>query len=507
MQGRRKDAVEHYRQKLISKNIPLVPLEDYSGCSTKILHRCTVCGCEFYTSPKNVSAGHYCPECGKKKCVETRRITTQDFIQKLSDDIRNRVDIIGEYHGARQKISARCNVCNYEWEPLADNLLHGHACPKCTKRLNRDPEEFKKIVESFGKVKVLGTYVSNSHYITVQCVKCGKVWDVYPNSVLIGGGCRECSYEDIGAKNTLTHDEFLKRSSLHPTVKIVGKYQASDKPLECECKVCGYQWAPSATNIGAGHGCPKCSGRIKTHDDFIQQVNELSPTIKVLTRYISSKDRVDCECQVCGHHWQPVASSLCHGYGCPKCRDRFVAELQTKSNEQFLSELQQIQPTITPLEEYQKSDVKILFRCNECNMEWRTTPASVLSGSGCPHCNLSRGERAISVWLNSHNIQYVPQYKFNDLIGVGGGLLSYDFYLPKFNVLLEYQGIQHFEPVEMFGGQKQYELQVEHDRRKKVYALDNGYYFIDIRYDEDIQSKLSKVFLESVTTATRSIAI
>ena len=50
--------------------------------------------------------------------------------------------------------------------------------------------------------------------------------------------------------------------------------------------------------------------------------------------------------------------------------------------------------------------------------------------------------------LSSYNITFISQYKFNDLLGIGNRQLSYDFYLPEYNLLIEYQGKQHFASVE-----------------------------------------------------------
>ena len=54
--------------------------------------------------------------------------------------------------------------------------------------------------------------------------------------------------------------------------------------------------------------------------------------------------------------------------------------------------------------------------------------------------------------------------------------------MPKFNVLIEYNGIQHYEPVEYFGGERQFKIQQEHDKRKRKYAEDNKINLIEISY-------------------------
>jgi len=78
---------------------------------------------------------------------------------------------------------------------------------------------------------------------------------------------------------------------------------------------------------------------------------------------------------------------------------------------------------------------------------------------------------------------YIPQMKYNGLIGLGNGLLSYDFYIPKLNLLIEFQGEQHERYIKGF--HKSYEdflKQQEHDKRKKEYAIINKYNFLEIWY-------------------------
>ena len=121
------------------------------------------------------------------------------------------------------------------------------------------------------------------------------------------------------------------------------------------------------------------------------------------------------------------------------------------------------------------------------------------SNTGCPECNKSKGEKECKrVFLSrkfieitqieynklmdkNNNTYFIPQKTFEDLIGVGGGNLSYDFYLPQYNLLLEYQGEFH-DGTAYQQSKKDYLKQVEHDRRKKEYTLSNGYDFLEIWY-------------------------
>ena len=99
------------------------------------------------------------------------------------------------------------------------------------------------------------------------------------------------------------------------------------------------------------------------------------------------------------------------------------------------------------------------------------------------------------MWLDSFNIEYEPQKKFDGLIGVGGKKLSYDFYLPDFNTLIEYNGEQHYNAIEFFGGEQQLRIQQKHDELKTRYALTNNFRLLVIPYTETSISDTIQNFL------------
>lgn len=113
----------------------------------------------------------------------------------------------------------------------------------------------------------------------------------------------------------------------------------------------------------------------------------------------------------------------------------------------------------------------------------------------CPYCQVSKGEQRIMDYLNGNNINYIYEKKFDGLIGLGNGLLSYDFYLPQCNLLIEYQG--GFHDGNITGNYKytfNFERQQEHDRRKKEYAEKNNINLLEIWYwdYDNVEEILSK---------------
>ena len=73
--------------------------------------------------------------------------------------------------------------------------------------------------------------------------------------------------------------------------------------------------------------------------------------------------------------------------------------------------------------------------------------------------------------------------KYDGLVGLGNGLLSYDFYIPKLNHLIEYQGEMHERFIRgIHKSIKDFEKQQEHDRRKKEYAQIHNINLLEIWY-------------------------
>ncbi len=84
---------------------------------------------------------------------------------------------------------------------------------------------------------------------------------------------------------------------------------------------------------------------------------------------------------------------------------------------------------------------------------------------------MSKGERAIASYLMEKRIPFVTDKTFPDCRDRAE--LRFDFYLPNQVILIAYDGLQHFEAIEAFGGQSGLETLQKHDQMKMRYAVDN----------------------------------
>ena len=147
----------------------------------------------------------------------------------------------------------------------------------------------------------------------------------------------------------------------------------------------------------------------------------------------------------------------------------------------------------TVLGKYTGVTNKIKVKHNKCGYVYEITPSYFRCGNRCPQCNQSQGEEMIRHILDRYKIKYVPQKKFSDLKDVRQ--LSYDFYIPSQNILIEYQGRQHYQSIDYFGGEDRFKNQQKHDQMKLDYAKNKGYKLITIPYTVDTLSNIKNYLI------------
>ena len=300
---------------------------------------------------------------------------------------------------------------------------------------------------------------------------------------------------------------------INPSINILSEYIKDNERVKCECSVCGRIWNPKASNILQGKGCSNCHfkklSRIKrkTTEQFIYEMKSINPQILITGEYLGAGKHISCKCLIHDINFEMSPNHLLHNKtGCIECV-RIKNHLSgNKTHELFVEELSKVDDSIILLDEYYNSKKKKKIKCKLCGNIW-TVPhvGNLLAGMyKCKICHKphSHGEIKISNYLKKYNISYDTNKTFDGLYGVNGGRLSYDFYIEDMNLLIEYQGIQHSESIEVFGGEEQFLKQKEHDRRKREYAKENNIHLVEIwHYDYDyIETILDNLFKNPVTT-------
>lgn len=161
------------------------------------------------------------------------------------------------------------------------------------------------------------------------------------------------------------------------------------------------------------------------------------------------------------------------------------------------------------LDEYINTDTKIRFQHLACNTVFDLTPYHFIkkyNKTYCPICyyKKSKGEIIIAKFLTNHNIIFHKEFIFPDL-----PLLRFDFYIPDKNVIIEYDGQQHFEAIELWGGEENFLKTKERDKIKNLYCISNNINLIRIPYyDFDIINQiLYEIFEEKSSTTIEKYLI
>lgn len=288
-----------------------------------------------------------------------------------------------------------------------------------------------------------------------------------------------------------THEEYIAEAHIkNPNIEVVGVYSGAHIKILHRCRIDGYEWYVTPNNILKGRSCPKCSAHIKrTHEQYVEEVKLINPNIEVLEEYITNMTPILHRCKIHNIDWKATPVNILKGHGCRKCGNEILANDRKKSKEQYIEDLKKVNSNIIFVGEYINAHIPTLHKCLIHEFEWEANPNNILSGKGCPICKESVGERQVRQWLCNNNIVYEVQYKFEDCCDINA--LPFDFYLPDYNACIEYDGEQHYRPIDYFGGQESFERTVKHDKLKNDYCANNNIRLLRISYLENIEEKLN----------------
>ena len=356
-------------------------------------------------------------------------------------------------------------------------------------------------------IELIGEYKGSSKKTTFQCKTCGYEWEAQPYTVLRykGLGCLKCRDKDQGKRLRKSHNQYIRElSTVNPNIEPIENYQTSQTKILHKCKICGYEWYVTPHSLLHNSGCPKCANRVPiTHISFLNSLPiNIKNNLDILGEYEGADIPILCKCKICGFEFTTIPARLRCGNGCKKCADKLRGIALRKTHDQFVEELKQVNSDIEIIGEYITSKDPIECRCKKCGNIWTPCASSLLSGFGCPHCLMPHGERDIEKYLQDNNIFYESQKKFPNLYG-RKMKLSYDFYLPDYNLLIEFQGEQHERPIDLFGGEQTFIIQKERDEKKRKYASDHNIDLLEIwYYDQKNISTILDNYLQSKSVET-----
>lgn len=186
-------------------------------------------------------------------------------------------------------------------------------------------KEFCEKNKNAKNIEILDTYKGSKIKIKCRCKIDKNIWEVTPTHLLNGRGCPICGEKSRRKNKAKTHEDFiLELNKINENIEIIGEYVNAKIKIKVRCKIDGYEWEATPSNLLQGRGCPECKRRKnnKTHEQFMKEFyckNNYANDIEILSEYKRMDYKIDCKCKICGNKWKPKAQSLLEGKGCKIC--------------------------------------------------------------------------------------------------------------------------------------------------------------------------------------------
>lgn len=349
---------------------------------------------------------------------------------------------------------------------------------------------------------VLTEYTYGSNYIKMEHNACGNIYDVKPSTFLRGHGCPKC----FGAKgNAKTTEKFKKEvyELVGDEYTVLGEYTLSRNKIDIKHNKCGNEYQVVANSFLRGNRCPNCNGnksKHKTTEHYKKEVYDLvGDEYTILGEYINRSTDISIRHNKCKREYQVEPGNFLYGSRCIECYHNSIKLKEEEVKNRIRDTLGEL---YTLESEYHNSQDKIKLLHKKCGKTFKVRYTDIIQRkSGCPTCNQSLGEQFVSEYLEKVGLEYEFEKKFPDLRLIFE--LSYDFFVPEINTLIEYQGEQHYRPVN-FGNESEekikdrYKKQIIRDNMKREYAQEKGMILLEPTFKLDTFKKVEDYLKEKI---------
>lgn len=431
----------------------------------------------------------------------SKKVTTDDYKKRVKELTGNEYEVLAEYVSAKSLIKMKHNVCGHIYDVSPSNFLSGRRCPQCN-----HPKYNIDIIKS--KAKQLDMTILETTYNGVFdkmkfiCDKHPELGVQLTTATGINQGhncCPKCRYSKTSKSQTAKIDiDDIRKEFLDRNLTLLSKeYVNCKSPLIYICNKHinngKQQITYDAFKNGTKFCCNSCA---KEHISNLKMTpqNEIIKIVEdcgfefVDIEKIGRRTFVKYICPI--HRDKGIQKKLLshikRGEKCIYCVG--IAKL---TQEEFEEKVKTNDKNIKILSKYNGNKSYIDCVCRECGYTWKTQAFNLMYGGKCPNCAGSKGEIKIRDFLDNKSLEYKREYVFSGLYGDCGKPLRFDFAVFNSNkslkCLVEFDGIQHFQPVNFWGNEYAYtqirfETLKRYDERKTNYCKEHNIKLIRIPY-------------------------
>ena len=463
-----------------------------------------------------------------------RLLSQKEFLKIAKKVHGNKYDYSKtKYTNARKKISIICKKHGNFKQSVKNHLWDKCGCPKCRyEKISVSVDEFKqRVKKKFGNYFDLSKVkfrILHEAKITIICPNHGEFKRDGREFYSSNFGCYRCYRESnihlsgerkgkprlrirAGGNHGNVKQPLDKRIFFDRCYKFhkdrydysLVKFKRLSENITIICKKHG-KFSQRAQAHALGQGCLSCwrqeqfFSQNKIIDLFKKKLGNRYNYSKVV--YTKMRKRVKIICKKHNLEFsQSPEQHLMEKLGCSKCKSELFftwikkLKLTKKEIRKRITLLHGNKYTYPKLKFNSiKDKIKIVCKKHGPFMQMIDSHLNKNKPAGCPSCDLSGGEEKIRLFLISKNIDFIEEWRDHDC--VHKSKLRFDFFLPKKNCLIEYDGRHHFQPIDFFGGKKSFKLTKIRDKIKNRWAKKNKIKMIRVKYNvKNIHQRLANV--------------
>jgi very-short-patch-repair endonuclease len=346
---------------------------------------------------------------------------------------------------------------------------------------------------------------SNKKFL-FDCKECGHELEMSLNNINSGNGCVYCNRGKLCGSESCKFC-FQQSMASHPMGAMWSERnklsarevsRGNDKKFWFRCSDCAHEYDSAPYSIKLDKHCPYCTNQklcdeeckgcyeksCAAHDGMRE---EWSAENEMGARqvFLHSNRKFWFDCKKCEHSYTNTPSHYYNrGRACPYCANIRLCEsteCMTCFNKSFASHPRMTcwspKNTLDPRMTFKGSNSRAYFECDKCSMEFDTRLYNVLTGYWCPGCK-NKSELKVLTYLRKEYSHCKTQLRYNwARFSKTNNIMPFDFGLEEEKILIELDGIQHFEQVANWGSPEGIQ---EKDVEKTVKAVEAGYSVIHI---------------------------
>jgi len=343
----------------------------------------------------------------------------------------------------------------------------GSRCRDCSyvkrnKNKQTTKNQIKKLMKQRKCILLKHYRINNRLRVRYKCNLCLQEFDIFYHNYKTKTHCvcvkknRKINYNFVKQYIKKNGDELISKKYINAKSKLLFKCG------KCK-KIIDMSW----DSYQKGCRCRLCSGRTKfSYDEIKLYVNNAGDEL-ISNLYINCRTKLQIKCGRCKKIYKIAFCGFINGNRCQSCGIKSTSDksrLKIKFVKDYIKRCKD-----KLMSGYINNYTNLDIQCNKCKKTYKMRFSDFQRGKRCICDHLSMGERKIKKYLTDNNISFNMQKSFAGC--KNKQKLRFDFYLEDKDILIEFDGMQHFKPIKIFGGEKTFYKACRNDIIKNIFCI------------------------------------